>query len=590
MPIVIDVPNGPPNTIRTAIEQAVQTARQTPGEVNIRVAAGVHRIDEPIVISNLGVDGARITISGAGRGRTVITGGRPASPEGLDKVPADLRAGIPKACSARARLVRLSDREQALFNGFLPRRPGGGQKASLPVVSQGGGQLHPARWPAEGYQQGVVGEGRSLKVGAGANLKEGEFLWAGGFWSRDYFYEQNRIRFSAASGGVSVEGVDLKPGGESRFVVFNALSSLVRPGTYVYRPELKALLVCPLSGGEISVAATPELLRVEATQGLKIQNVEFSGASGVGISFRNASDVVVDKVSVRNISGTGIVIAGGKDVAVRESLVEEIGGAGISVSGGDRKSLVASGHKIVGNTIRNFAQIDHSYRPGINLFGVGNVVRGNTISQAPHSAIIFSGNDHDISDNRISDVNRDGGDAGAIYTGRDWTARGTVIANNTLSHIGNGRDSVRGIYLDDLASGIVVSGNRFFRVSNPILVGGGRDNLISGNRFLEANGVAILLDERGRTWYRRAANDPKGELRTRLTSVPFEGAAYRERYKNISNILSDDPEAPKYNRIVGNCAWGPVRVDLFKTYKNDNEVQPVSPCTVREADGKQTGD
>lgn len=591
MPIVIDVPTGPPNAVKAAIEQAIQAAGQKTGEIEIRIGPGIHRIDEPIVISDVGGNAVRIAISGAARGRSVITGARLASVEGLDKVSPALRAALPKACSARVKLVRLSDREQALFDGFLPRHPGGGQKMSLPAVSQGDSQLHPARWPQEGYKRGVAekspaGGASYLKV-AGQELKEGEFLWAGGFWSRDYFYEQNRMHFSAALGGASVDDVELKVAGESRFVVFNALSSLTKPGTYVYRPELKSLLVCPLNGGEIAVASTSELLRVETAHNLKIEGLEFSGSSGTGISFRNASDVVVDKVLVRNISGTGIVIASGRDVSVRESVVENVGGAGISVSGGDRKSLVSSGHRIVANTIRNFAQIDHSYRPGIILFGVGNVVRGNSISQAPHAAIIFSGNDHDISGNQISDVNQDGGDAGAIYTGRDWTARGTVIANNTLSRIGNGRDTVRGIYLDDLASGIVVSGNKFFRVSNPILVGGGRDNLISGNRFIEVDGVAILFDDRGKTWYRGAAGNPKGELRTRLFSVPFEGAAYRERYKNMANILSDNPEEPKYNRIVGNCAWGPVKVDLFRTYKEHNEVQPVTRCDVKTTAPKQ---
>ena len=155
----------------------------------------------------------------------------------------------------------------------------------------------------------------------------------------------------------------------------------------------------------------------------------------------------------------------------------------------------------------------------------------NRIDDGPHSAIVFGGNDHLIEGNHISRVVTETNDAGAIYTGRDWTTRGTVIRNNLLQNITPrlvGTVSVKGVYLDDQASGTTISGNVFANVSRAVFIGGGRDNVVEHNLFV-ASSPAIFADNRGTTWQREQTQDARGTLRANLRRVPATGELYRSR-------------------------------------------------------------
>jgi hypothetical protein len=59
--------------------------------------------------------------------------------------------------------------------------------------------------------------------------------------------------------------------------------------------------------------------------------------------------------------------------------------------------------------------------PPIRFDGVGTNVSHNHMHDTPHNVITFTGNNHNIEYNRIHDAVQDTGDAGAIYTGKDWT-------------------------------------------------------------------------------------------------------------------------------------------------------------------------
>ena len=113
-------------------------------------------------------------------------------------------------------------------------------------------------------------------------------------------------------------------------------------------------------------------------------------------------------------------------------------------------------------------------------------VAHNLIHDAPHIAVIFGGNNHIIEYNEIYNVCYESNDAGAIYAGRDWTMRGTVIRYNYMHHISGfkGKGCV-GVYLDDMYCGTKIYGNLFYRVTRAAFIGGGRDNIVENNLFVE---------------------------------------------------------------------------------------------------------
>jgi hypothetical protein len=166
---------------------------------------------------------------------------------------------------------------------------------------------------------------------------------------------------------------------------------------------------------------------------------------------------------------------------------------------------------------------------------------------APHSAIIFSGNDHVIEGNEFYRTISRTGDGGVVYTGRDWTARGTEIRHNFFhDNIGQGKWEPA-IYLDDLASGIKATGNWIERCHWGFLVGGGRDNTIRGNR-IEACKLAFHLDARGLGW----AASSKPTMMERLNAVPYKSEIWRAKYPTLASILENNPMSPMGNVIYGN--------------------------------------
>ncbi len=188
--------------------------------------------------------------------------------------------------------------------------------------------------------------------------------------------------------------------------------------------------------------------------------------------------------------------------------------------------------------------------------GCGNVVRHNLFHHGQHSAIQLGGNDHVIERNEIHSVCWDTGDVGAFYMGRDWTARGTVIRHNYFHHIsGPGQHGAMGVYLDDQASGISVLGNVFWKVTRAVFIGGGCDNVVENNVFVGCN-PAVHIDARGLGWQKKATDDPRGTLRTRLAAMPYKNALWAKRYPNLPNILNDEAGTPKRNRIERNISVG----------------------------------
>ena len=142
---------------------------------------------------------------------------------------------------------------------------------------------------------------------------------------------------------------------------------------------------------------------------------------------------------------------------MEDSEIRDTGDGGILLEGGDRKTLTPGGHFAVRNHIHDFSRWSRTYTPAILMQGVGNRAVGNTIDHAPHNAILVDGNDHLIEGNDLHSVAMETGDVGAYYLGRDWTERGNTVRGNFFHNLGVG--DVNAVYLDDCASGSIITGN-----------------------------------------------------------------------------------------------------------------------------------
>ena len=198
------------------------------------------------------------------------------------------------------------------------------------------------------------------------------------------------------------------------------------------------------------------------------------------------------------------------------------------------------------------------YQPGITLQGVGNQATHNLIHDAPHMAIGFGGNDHVIELNEIHSVCYESNDAGAIYTGRNWTMRGNVIRHNYLHHIKGFEDrGCVGVYLDDMFCGVEIAGNLFYRVTQAAFIGGGRDCLVQNNLFVDCD-PALHIDGRALNWAKYHAEMwvKEGGEKGTLSGIAYKEPPYSQRYPKLVTILEQNPFAPEGNVVTHNVSFG----------------------------------
>jgi len=187
---------------------------------------------------------------------------------------------------------------------------------------------------------------------------------------------------------------------------------------------------------------------------------------------------------------------------------------------------------------------------------VANRIAHNLIHDAPHTAIMLRGNEHLIEFNKIHNVCYETGDVGAFYMGRDWTMRGNVIRYNFFHHIrGPYTHGAMAVYLDDWASGTTIFGNVFYKASRAAFIGGGRNNIVENNIFVECT-PAVHIDARGLGWAKYYFDGTNTTLVDRLNAVNYKQPPYSVRYPELLTLYDDEPAVPKGNVILRNVCSG----------------------------------
>jgi hypothetical protein len=141
------------------------------------------------------------------------------------------------------------------------------------------------------------------------------------------------------------------------------------------------------------------------------------------------------------------------------------------------------------------------------------------------------------------------------------------------------------IYLDDQHCGHTIYGNLFERCSRAVFIGGGDDNIVTNNVFLDC-WRAAHIDNRGMGWQKKATDDPNGTLRSRLRSMPVNSDLWKERYPTLPGVLEDEPNIPKRNVFAQNISAGGIWDDIHagtRSYQTvrDNLVYDEQPDWVR---------
>ncbi len=561
---------------RDAVRQLKEAGPLPSGGVTIEIRAGRYELLRPIEFAekDSGTADSPITYQ-ARRGESVyLSGGR-----GVRGWTAVTDAAVTARLDAAARghvqqadlkALGITDLQGINNAGVYQSDPG----IELFFMNQ---PMTLARYPNTGYmhlaevldaqgtaapERAATAEGRFICDDARIErwLQEKE-VWLHGFWVWDWADQRKPlvsldpakrlVTLGRPAGGT----IELRKG--QWFYAENLLSELDSPGEWYIDREKAVLYFWPpgeLRDGDAVLSMTRDLFQLNSVSHVRIRGVCVEAGRGTAFVVRGGSNVQIAAATIRNMGNWGAKVFGGKEHSVTGCDIYQTGQGGIHLDGGDRKSLVPGGHYADNNHIHHTSRWDPVYQQAIALIGVGNRATHNLIHHVPHIAIGFTGNEQTIEYNEIHHAVFQSNDAGAIYTSppdETWSMRGHKIRFNYLHDIqGFQGKGCFGVYLDDCFSSADISSNIFHNVAAGILIGGGRDNLMTNNMFIKCKS-AFSIDARGLGWASSVGQFATEELR----SLNYKQPPWSVKYPELIGILEDEPLAPKGNVVARSICW-----------------------------------
>ncbi len=391
-----------------------------------------------------------------------------------------------------------------------------------------------------------------------------EDVWLHGYWFWDWSEERQQVvSIDTEHSQISLSKPYHHYGyrKDQWYYAYNLLPELDTPGEWYLDRDAGMLYFWPpeKEGAHTTIVSRLNtMITLNSVSHVHLKGFSMEGVRGDAVLVSKGADTKIIGCTIFNTGGYAVKVNEGKRHGVIGCDIYQTGCGGITMAGGNRTTLEPAGHYAENNHIHHYARIARVYHPGVRITGVGNRIEHNLIHNAPHMAIGFTGNDHLIALNEIHSVCYESNDAGAIYTGRNWTMRGNMLRNNYLHHI-NGFEGggCVGIYLDDMFSSADMIGNVFYKVTRAAFIGGGRDCTIANNIFVDCN-PALHVDARAMGWAHGHADQWIKEATEKgtLSGIAYNKPPYSTRYPQLVNILDDGPKAPKGNTIARNIFWG----------------------------------
>lgn len=611
---------------RSMVRRILKTSPTGSDTVRVFLRGGTYVLDSSLTF--LGQDGGTATLPllwSAFPGEHVrLTGGPAVS--GFTPVKDSLASTrIPPA--ALSHVVQL-DLKAAGIRDYGTIAPRGNPGMELFV---NGRRMQLARWPNEGWlhiadvpqtgdtllNPGLEREKRFDGVPVGRHYgriryaEERPSGWAPasdiyvhGYWTWDWSDSFQRVgRIDTARHEITIAPPHHHYGytKNQRYYFLNILEELDTPGEWYIDRTRGLLFLYPADGtgmmdAEVSLLEVP-LVRCDSASSITFRGITFENSRGNGVSITGGADIILDGCVLRHLGSDAVVIAGGSHHEVRNTTIEDVARGGVLCAGGDRLKLTPGGHRVFNTVVHHYSTWLRTGSYGVILDGVGNTMEHCLIYDAPFEAVYIKGNDHIVTLSEIHSVMKESGDAGAIHTGRNWTWRGNRITDNYFHDLkGPGLHGVMGMYMDDWASGFTVTGNIFYRAGRATLIGGGRDNIVENNLYVECS-PSIHLDARGLSWASYYFASGLTILFDGLKEVHHDQPPYITRYPALASLPGPTQQYPMNNSICRNISWGGRWMDIYDYLMFNKNVSTIRDNVIgdpivlrRRADGQQGWD
>jgi len=436
-----------------------------------------------------------------------------------------------------------------------------------------------ARWPNEGYVKitDVVG-GQPVKIHGRVGDKIGKFTYEGdrpkrwqdeddihlhGYWFWDWADAYQKVESIDTEKRIIATAAPYHHYGYKvgqRFYALNILAEVDKPGEWYLDRKSAILYFWPpteIASSEVILSMLEMVISMTDASYVTLEGLTIGFSRGTAVAINGGEHNKITGCTLQNIGGKAAFINGGTNHIVANCQINNTGTGSIILTGGDRKKLIPGRHAAINNHIHHYSRLQNTYGTAISANGVGCRIAHNLIHDAPHMAIGISGNEHLVEYNEVHNVCTETDDAGAFYMGRDWTWRGNIVRYNYFHHLDQYKSlhGVQAIYLDDWASDVKVYGNICYKAHRGVLLGGGRDNTIENNIFIDCD-IAVHVDSRGLGWAKNYFDGTTTTLTDRLNEIPYKQPPWSQRYPKLLTLYEDEPALAKYNKVVRNISSG----------------------------------
>lgn len=445
------------------------------------------------------------------------------------------------------------------------------------------------------------------------NWKTADNAWIGGYFSYGYSDDymkvdsidlnNNTIRlkdpavYTVFSNDDASTG-ELKNAQAVRgFYIYNLLEELDAPGEWYLDEKVNKLYLWPgdnlLKSADIEVSQLEDpIVVLSQTDNITFKGIAFKYCRGMGLLAENTRNTKVLQCVFANLGTAGISTGNqlnkkriqyqtiaqannqtalyNTNLLVESCLIYNTGTGGIILDGGDRKNLIPANNRVDNCEIYNFSRINKTYCPGVALDGEGNQVTHCYIHDAPDQAILFSGNDHQISYNHFKNVASWGADMGAVYTGLgiDLSSAGNIISYNFFDNIiSSSNSSVCAVYLDNAISNVEVSSNIFYKAGTPgsyhfgaIHANGGGNNYFKNNYFIDCYQAISNSPWNDKAWL--ASITGANNVKRYYADVDIRSDPYVKKYPQLTKLADSNKIAARQNYSLNSLAYD---VNVFAT-------------------------
>ena len=457
-----------------------------------------------------------------------------------------------------------------------------------------------ARWPDDGFTKAGVSRGktelpatytgeRGTREGAFEYIDERINRWAGendirtsGYWYWDWSEEYHKVdRIDTLIQTLVIrEPYHLYGYKDSlRYFGLNLFCEIDKPGEWYLNRSTGLLYWYPPEGvkpAEAEVRLTmfnaPYMIELKNCSYFTLKGLAFEESRGSAILMSGGRNCLIADCRIERFGRDGIHIEGGSGHGISGCLLRSFGYGGIKITGGDRKNLIPANHFVENSIVEYFSLFKRTYEPAIHLTGCGTRISNNRFRFSSSSAMRLEGNDFMIEYNQVSHVVNESDDQGGIDIFYNPSYQGIVIRYNHWSDITGGtRHGAAGVRLDDMISGVTISGNIFERCGalhfGGVQIHGGKDNIVENNLFYKCF-AAVSFSPWGEERWLRQLDSPV--IKTKIyEDVNINSPLYLEKYPLLKDLRSGPDKNIVINNLIVDCKNMFLRNNNSPVFKNN---------------------